>query len=370
MKILVIKFRNIGDVLLTTPLIRNLKRIYPHARINAAVNHGTEAMLTLNPNLGKLHIYKREEIRTANPWSRLCQEWAFAQEIRKENYDIVINTTEGDRGLFLAFFSGARTIIAFPSRKNNFLNRFITHPLQHHDMEHTIDSNLKAIKALGKASIDKKVSIHWTEATQKKISALLDDKGIKAHCFVHIHPVSRWLFKCIDDRIMAQVIDYCQTVLHRPVVLTAAPIEKELQKLRNILQYCNTKPLNLGGTLTLKETAALNKQAAFFVGVDTAVMHISAANDIPVLAFFGPSAVYSWGPWDNDLIENGYHKRNGNQQMGRHRVMQVDWECAPCHRDGCNGSKISDCLMAKGLDVERIFRKLSLMNKQIDHLNN
>jgi len=358
MKILVIKFRNIGDVLLSTPLIRNLKRIYPHARIDAAVNRGTEEMLTLHPDLEKLFVYEREQIRTANPLNRLRMELAFAWEIRRRKYDIVINTTNGDRGISLAAFSGAETVVSFPSKKNNILNRFITHPLQYRPMEHTVESNLQALEVLGKKPLDTRVEIRWPEASEKKVLDLLNSKGVEPGHFVHIHPVSRWLFKCIDDEIMAQIIDYCESALDLRVLLTAAPIEKEQEKLQKILHYCRTEPIDLSGKLTLKETAALNRQALFFIGVDTAIMHISAANDVPVLAFFGPSGAFNWGPWDNELTVNGYRKRNGNQQMGRHRVLQVDWECAPCYRDGCEGSKISDCLMHKGLNIETIRNEL------------
>jgi len=359
LKILVIKFRNIGDVLLTTPLIRNLKRLYPDAIIDAAVNHGTEEMLTLNPDIENVFVYERDKIHNENIWNRLRMELGFAKEIRRQGYDIVINTTNGDRGISLAIFSGAKTIVSFPSKKNTLLNRFITHPLHYHDLEHTIENNLLALQALGKKPLDMKVKIYWPEESEKKILDLLDSHGLNSGQFVHIHPVSRWLFKCIDDSLMAQIIDYCQSTLEIPVVLTSAPVAEELEKIDKILSHCRTSPLNLSGQLTLKETAALNKQAAFFIGVDTAIMHMSAANDTPVLAFFGPSAAYSWGPWDNDETGSQYSKRNGDQQMGRHQVLQVDWDCAPCHQDGCNGSKISDCLMHKGIDIDKVYKKLS-----------
>ena len=64
MKILLLKFRNIGDVLLITPLISNLKNYYPKAQIDIALNKGTESMLTLNPNINKIIIYDREFIKS------------------------------------------------------------------------------------------------------------------------------------------------------------------------------------------------------------------------------------------------------------------------------------------------------------------
>ncbi|WP_456449627.1 putative lipopolysaccharide heptosyltransferase III [Hydrogenimonas sp.] len=359
MKILIVKFRNIGDVLLTTPLLENLKHHFPDARIDMAVNAGTEEMLTLHPALGKLHIYERERLKALSPATRIVEELKFANAIRKERYDIVVNTTKGDRGLLLAIFSGAPTVIGYRSGKHPLFDRFIDHALPAMNYRHMVEVGLDALRALGREPLDKKVRIHWSEETERKIDTLLEEKGLKERPFVHIHPVSRWLFKCIEDRTMARVIDYCQNTLGYPVVLTAAPVEKELEKIAAILSHTDSEPIDLSGKLTLKETAALDKRASFFIGVDTAVMHMAAANDTPVLAFFGPSAAFHWGPWDNDLTESGYTGIRGNQRMGKHRVLQKAWECVPCDRDGCEGSKISDCLMQ--MDFGEIRRSIDEM---------
>ena len=86
--------------------------------------------------------------------------------------------------------------------------------------------------------------------------------------------------------------------------------------------------------------------------VDVCGAAVSASNDVPVFAFFGPSGADHWGPWDNELMESSYTKRNGIQNMGKHRVFSESRVCQPCGKDGCNGSKISDCLMS--LDFEKI----------------
>jgi heptosyltransferase-3 len=82
-------------------------------------------------------------------------------------------------------------------------------------------------------------------------------------------------------------------------------------------------------------------------------MHIAAAVGTPVVAIFGPSGAFNWGPWDNknpkfevqnSKYENPYFQRNGMQTFGMHTVIQRDWDCIPCGKDGCSGSKISKCL--------------------------
>ena len=78
MKILIMKFRNIGDVLLVTPLIKNLKLNYPDATIDVALNKGTEDMVTLNPNINEILIYNRDEIKSFGFIKRICKEIKFA----------------------------------------------------------------------------------------------------------------------------------------------------------------------------------------------------------------------------------------------------------------------------------------------------
>jgi len=347
-KILVMKFRNIGDVLLITPLIENLKLNYPKAKIDVAVNKGTEEMLTLNPNISNIHIYERGYVKKLLLLKKIKEEVNFIKKIRNEKYDLIINLTKGDRGAFISLFSKAKKRVGF---RENFLSKLAfsdSMPLTQ-GIRHQIEWDLDALRVLGGEIKKKKVSIYWDKKDDEKIDSLnLPQK------FVHFHPVSRWLFKCIDDKIAAKIIDFIEEELNTKVLITAAPIEKELKKVENILKYTKSKPVNLSGKLTLKETAALNKRAKMFVGVDTAIMHIAAANDIPVVAFFGPSGAFHWGPWDNSLMESGYNKKNGFQQMGKHKVIQVNWDCAPCGKDGCNGSKISDCLMERGLDINFI----------------
>lgn len=94
-------------------------------------------------------------------------------------------------------------------------------------------------------------------------------------------------------------------------------------------------------------------------------MHISAANDVPVLAFFGPSGADHWGPWDNSFMESGYTTRRGNRSMGKHRVIQENWDCVPCGKDGCNGSKISECLMK--IDINLINNKIFKIQQNSSH---
>ena len=99
-------------------------------------------------------------------------------------------------------------------------------------------------------------------------------------------------------------------------------------------------PINLAGRLSLKELGALIAKARFFFGMDSAPMHLAAAVDTPAVALFGPSGVFNWGPWGEG-----------------HLVIQKDWACVPCGRDGCEGSKISRCLVE--IEPEEVWQAMA-----------
>ena len=355
-KILIIKFRNIGDVLLMTPLIHNLKLHYPNSLIDVALNEETKDMITDNPHVNKILCYDRKKIQSQNFIKQIYQEINFALDIHNNAYDIVINTTKGDRGTLLTLLSRAKTTIGYPSKKQFFKHVF-NKTLPPAYSYHMVDANLDALHLLELPIINKEVQVFCSKSADSKIVDILNRHNITQNSFVHIHAVSRWMFKCLDDKTMAKMIDFCENSLQKKVILTAAPIQQEIDKISSILTHCKSKPISLAGQLSMKETIALNKQSLFFIGVDTAIMHISAANNIPSFAFFGPSSAHHWGPWDNHLMNSTYsHTQTGIQEMGIHTVFQENWSCIPCNKDGCQGTKKSLCLLNNNfVDIQKIF---------------
>lgn len=309
MKILVTKFRNIGDVLLTAPLFANLRAHFPNATIHAAVNAESVPMLAGNPHIDAILPYNRAEIKQLGFFARLREEWRYFRQFRS-GYDILINTTEGDRGAWIAFLCRPTTYIAQRSR----LFARPTHILSPYK-GHIIDYHLESLTLLDKEIKTKNVLLTYEPQHLARVRKL----GLPPR-YVHFHPLSRWQFKCIDDALSAQMIDYIQNELHTPVILTAAPTEIEMQRIANILDLCMSKPMNFCGKLNLKELAALADNATCFVGVDTATMHIAAALNTPTIAFFVASAVFHWGAWDNAVWDSPYTNQDTIQHMGRHTI--------------------------------------------------
>jgi heptosyltransferase III len=344
MKILIMKFRNIGDVALVTPLLENIKNHYEGAMIDLAINKECAPLLATHSGINKIITYDRKELKSKSLFSRLAGELAFAYKIRKERYDIVINTTGGERGAWLAYISKAPTRVGIVPKKGIFAKiETYTHTFAPTLYRHIVDINLDSLRTLGLKIKTKNVWLEAGEDANAKVNAILKQNKIES--FVHIHPVSRWLFKCTSDELIAKIIDYIELEKGIRVVVTASNDAKEADKLFAILSFCKSKPLTLVGALTLEEMIALSAKAKIFIGVDSAPMHIAASQNIPVIALFGPSGVFNWGAWDNDVYECTYTARNGTQKMGKHTMIQLDLNCIPCGSDGCEGTKISDCLM-------------------------
>ena len=162
--------------------------------------------------------------------------------------------------------------------------------------------------------------------------------GLAEQGFVHLHPTSRWRFKCWPADRTAALIDRLAAAGER-VVLTAAPERAASSSwcARSARRAART-PSDLSGQLTLKQLAALTGARASSSSASTRrPMHIAAAMGTPVVALFGPSGELEWGPW-----------------RVAHRVIASSAHpCRPCGNDGCGGGKVSECLTT--LPVDRVF---------------
>lgn len=320
MKILVIKFRNIGDVLLSTPLISNLKFYYPDSDIDFALNKGCEDMVSDNSYINNVIVYDRPRIKKMGIFSQFKEEIKFTRSIRNNNYDMVINLTEGDRGAQLALLSGAKVKIGFPIRKGILSKIDIFDKIADDEKwQHTVEKDLQFIKLLNKEIRSKEVAIFWSKEVERKVEETIKENHISD--FVHIHPVSRWMFKCWEDERMARIIDYLYEEKRLNVVITGAPIRKELDRIEKILSLCKTKPVNLSGKLSLKQLACLSSKAKLFFGVDTAPMHMAAATNTPVLTLFGASFPVKWGPWNNNENRKSFTDSDAIQSNGKHKLI-------------------------------------------------
>jgi len=350
--ILVIKLRNIGDVLLTVPAIRALRETFPGARISALVNPGTEQMLTLNPLVDEVIVMER-----GGRGRGVRASIGFIRKLRARGFEMTVDLTGGDRAAFTGFLTGAKFRLGpdpagrgFTGKAYLYTHRAAPPP----PMTHTVIRNLSVLRPFGIDTKDLAVDFFVGKADEDETLAILEREGLGAgRPFVHVHPVSRWLFKCPVPSLVAGVLD---GIVRKglPVVITSGPEAREMAMAREIERLMKEEAFDLSGIISLKGLGALSKRAAFFFGVDSAPMHIAAAVGAPVVALFGPSGAFDWGPWDNEAARGlsfstggpltPYPSRSGVQRFGKNTVIQDTRECVPCGKDGCGGSKKSKCL--------------------------
>jgi heptosyltransferase-3 len=328
---LVIKLRHHGDVLLTSPVFSVLKNHVPHIEIDALVYADTVEMLSGHPAISQLHVIDRRWKKEGR-FHALRQEWRLLRVLRSRRYDLLIHLTENSRGAWLSRFLGAPYSVAraYSKKRGRWWRRSFSHTYSVPGKpRHTVETHLDALRVLGmQPGEDQRqlVLVPGIEA-ERTIDALMREHKLADKGFIHLHPTSRWLFKCWTVEGYAGLIDRLQADGEK-IVLTAAPTEAERGFVGRILPLLRKPIIDLTGRLSLKQLAALTARAKLFIGVDSVPMHIAAAMQTPVVVLFGPSGDLEWGPW-----------RVTSQ------VITSDHPCRPCGMDGCAGSKVSDCLV-------------------------
>lgn len=325
-KILVIKLRHLGDVLLSGPVFKALKTRFPEAQIDGYVYTESFPMLENHPSIHHLIGYD-QKWKKLKWWRRIFKEGQLLGKIRHERYDLVINLTEGDRGALAAMVSQASIRVGF-TPKGWLQKKLYTHLVkQGLSLRHEVEKNLDALRRIGifPSLEDRELFLHVSSDYRQKMSSYAP--------FVLIHPTSRWRFKCWTIDKMREVAKMLLARGER-VVFTSGPDKGELEMVEKITQGLDV--INLSGKITLQELGALIDLSQLLICVDSVPFHMASALKKRVIALFGPSSEISWGPW-----------RNPNAQ-----IVTQPFSCRPCHQDGCGGSKVSDCLTT--LPVEAV----------------
>jgi heptosyltransferase-3 len=336
-KILVIKLRHIGDVLLTVPVFRALRESFPHAHIAALVNSGTEDVLTGNPLIDDIITFDRG-IKKANIVQKYFREMSFIKKMRMKKFDMSIDLTSGDRAAIISFASGARYRLAYDPDRNGFLGkRFLyTHLAKKDGSNHMVIQNLDIVKQFGIGTDNLRVDLFIPEDARIFVKMIFDENNIHENDkTVHVHPAARWLFKCWKDEYMADVINWLLGN-GNTVIATSSSDKKEMEKSKRILSLVGlqvadykSRLIDLCGKTTLKQLAAISAASGLFLGVDSAPMHIAAAAGTPVVALFGPTGEAQWGPWGDN-----------------HTILTKKMRCISCEEGICDSVEVRKCLEA------------------------
>ena len=286
--ILVIKLRYIGDVLLATPVLRTLRDRFPHARLTMAVNEGTEDVLKWNPDLDEVLVVNR---------GGLVQQIRFLREVRRRQFDCVIDLTDGDRSAMLSRLSGAPVRIGF-NEERRWRGLLYTSVAQtRSDVIHRMERDLEAVRILGIEPKASPLVLHTSHQDEEDATRLLGGAGMGADSpnpLVMLHPGARYWFKAWPAERFATLADRLTDAYGCRVLVGGDANDREMAHA--IRARARSAPALLAGHTTLLQFAAVLKRCALFVGNDNGPMHMAAALGTPVVGLFGPSDPSVWGP--------------------------------------------------------------------------
>ena len=336
-RVLVVVTRRIGDVLLTTPLIRALKRAWPRASIKALVFQGTEGVLVANPDLDGI-------ISVPQHASKLSH-FRFHLKLWRR-FDIALSTSPSDRSTLYAWAAGRwRAGLVNPIHKERWKLPLLSAYSAFDNLDtHTVRADLQLAR-LADVEPCYDVVATWRREDEEALAPQLSFDPHRT-AFAVLHPYPKFNYKMWHRQGW---IDLARWLSAHGLILVLSGRGEERERTY-VAELANEFPVgtvNLVGRATLNQLAWLLSLARLYVGPDTAVTHIAAALGVPTIALFGPSNPVKWGPWPRGYArdDNPFVLR-GTQRVNNVVLLQGEGDCVPCMLEGCarHIESFSDCL--------------------------
>ena len=271
-KFLVIQTAFIGDVVLATGLLEKLHSFYPEAKLDILVRNGNEALFTNHPYINQVLIWHKKEKK----YQHLLQ---LLQQIRRKNYDVVINAQRFAATGFLTAFSNAKLTIGFNKNPFSFLfTQKIAHQFSQQSATtiHEVQRNHLLIASLTD-EVFSKPKLYPSKADYEKV------KPYKQQPYVVIAPTSVWFTKQFPTKKWIDFINHLP--LSYTIYLIGAPNDQAA--CEQIKQAINHHTItNLAGQLSFLQSAALQQEAVMNYVNDSAPMHFASAVNAPITAVY------------------------------------------------------------------------------------
>lgn len=357
-KVLFIATRQIGDVLVTTPLISKARELWPEAEFNFLGYRGKLEMLHGNPDIAEI-------IETSDRPG--FSEYLSLFNRLFQRYDLAVVTQPSDRAYLYGLVAAFRRVGVLgghpqgkdstdqhnrsKSEKQNAWKKFICMHTVDVDYfnQHVITEKLRLLEAFFKNPADlfsQPISVTPPEGEPLTPDIASDLK--QPYVVIHPGPLTaykRWPLAYWQELITWLVNQGFQ------VVLSASPAKQDVQLNHDIMsllaQEIRGKVINAADKLSIPQAGTLIRSAALYIGVDTSITHLAAACNTPTITLFGATPPTNFGPWPNGFIgEQPYQLRARTQTVGNVTILQGPGECVPCRKAGCldKADSYSECL--------------------------
>lgn len=327
-KILCIKPRGIGDIVLSTIVLDNLKAHFPSAKIDYLTEQFAKSAVENNPLVNKvITIHKKEFPLKA------------ALKIRKEKYDLILDLWSNPRSAQITFLSGVKYRAGFAYRGRKYAYNILatSGKGEHHSAEH----NLELLKAIDVPVISKKIHYYVNEKEDKAAKDFIKGNFISNKTVIGIIPSGGWPSKRCDASKWVEIGKAITGKYNAVILILWGPGDED---------DANYIRENLPGSILAPETtipgmSGFIKNCSIVLANDSGPMHIAAALNIPTLGIFGPTNPKAHGPY------------SGNSAY----VCKEDLFCIICNLLECPYHH--ECMLQ--LSSEKVLEALEKIGKQI-----
>ncbi|PKB88545.1 glycosyl transferase [Ewingella americana] len=299
MKILLIRRDNIGDLILTTPLIKNLTDNNRNT-LDLLVNTYNKDVLVGNPHINKVHLYCKSHHRKAGQTllGVYLQRIKTSLSVRMGGYDVALLASTDKRSLQWAKLSGAKRIIAIGNNPQSC----VTDNLPHTDGLHIVELLNTLAEPLGINQAPGPLELYVSESEINHIVdkfKIVRDKPIYGLQISSRKPQQRWQvekFIELAHRLVAR--EDCRLVLFwSPGAEDNPEHPGDDQKAQAVIDACKDLPLTPMPTTSIRELMAAMSLCDQIITSDGGALHIAAGMQRPVVAMYGNSDAHYWAPW-------------------------------------------------------------------------
>ncbi|MEW6721362.1 MAG: lipopolysaccharide heptosyltransferase II [Thermodesulfobacteriota bacterium] len=313
MKLLVLRYRFIGDTILTVPFLRNLRKAYPDARIDMVVAPYSSDVLAGIPYVDEFLVYDPPTIHADSTGRHrtLLSKARFVAELRRRRYDKAYVLKRSLSSAILAFLSGARERIGFDTEGRGLL---LTKRVPYRRDRHEVLNFLEVLRADGVPVVDDHLEAWISEEESAFAEKFLARQGFDGRSrLVAIHPFTANRDRSWHEDNFVAVANALQAGHGVRVLLFGGKGDTDLAA--GIAERIRPAPISVVGASDLRGTMALLSKCSLLVCNDSGIMHLGAAIGVPLVALFGPQTPDLFGPWGK-----------------RCRVLTKRFQCCPCRQ--------------------------------------
>jgi len=290
-RIVVFNVNWLGDVLFSTPVIRNIRRNFPESYLACIVPSRCYQVLRDNPYLDEIIIFDEKDRHRG-----MLEKLKFVKLLKSKNFDTAFLLHRSFRRALICRLAGIRERIGHYTRKRGFLlTKSFKPPVR--DSIHRIDYYLDIIEKAGLKVEDRFTDFYFRQEDVRFVEDFLSKKGIRENEFlVGINPGGNWQPKRWPREYWAILADSLIDKFHARVFIFGA--QSDLKEATAIAGQMKNKPIIAAGILSLKQFAVLAKKLDLFITGDTGPLHI--ANSVGtknIIAIFGPTDPEITGPF-------------------------------------------------------------------------